>query len=439
MSRNRIAVLGLSMGLLLAAAPSRADQTARWWVVPGGQVTWPSKDLDLERRALGAGGIVGWRLCPNWAVEGRIHATSLDAAKGTTGSGTDLLHAEGNLTYFLAPKDRFAPYLTGGIGGAEFSDALDGSEFAWNAGVGVIYNFNEKVSLRVDGRHIAFRHPVLADNDWLATHEIFAGLSFGFGTAKRAPAADADHDGVPDRLDRCPNTPRGAKVDANGCPTDSDGDGVWDGIDECSNTPHGARVDAKGCPKDADGDGVYDGLDECPNTPPGCTVDAKGCEKDSDHDGVCDGVDRCPDTPRGAKVDRYGCTITSKEKELIETGMIRLDNVYFDTAKATIKPRSFKVLDEVASILNKYDDLKIEIGGHTDARGAESYNRRLSENRAKAVLDYFVTKHDLSRARFTAVGYGESKPIADNKTAAGMAKNRRVEFKVLNPEALKKR
>jgi len=405
--RTLVLALGLAAALLSAgAAPARADHTARWWVVPGGQVLWPSKHLGFEERSLGPGAIVGYKLDPNWALEGRFHYAQFEPRTGT-GTETKLWHGEGNLAYFLAPTERFSPYLTGGLGTVHVSGGLDGQEFAWNAGFGFFYHFNQAVSLRVDARNLTFRHPVLASSEWLESHEVFAGLSFGLGTTK-TPTADADHDGVADRLDRCPNTPRGAKVDADGCPIDSDHDGV------------------------------YDGIDECPNTPRGCTVDSRGCEKDSDNDGVCDGVDRCPDTPAHTKVDRYGCPTSQKEQELLETGMIRLDNVYFDTAKSTIKHESYKVLDEVAGILNKYDDLKIEIGGHTDARGAEAYNKTLSEARAKAVRDYLVSKHNLSGSRFTAVGYGESNPIASNGTAAGMAKNRRVEFKVLNPEALKR-
>jgi outer membrane protein OmpA-like peptidoglycan-associated protein len=134
------------------------------------------------------------------------------------------------------------------------------------------------------------------------------GLSiFSFGGASR----DADHDGVPDKRDRCPGTPLGATVDANGCPGDEDGDGVLNGLDKCPGTPKGAIVDAVGCPKDSDGDGVYDGIDVCPDTPAGAIVDASGCPMDSDHDGVFDGLDKCPDTPIGAKVDANGCPLDS--------------------------------------------------------------------------------------------------------------------------------
>ncbi|MEK7317011.1 MAG: OmpA family protein [Candidatus Eisenbacteria bacterium] len=437
MNRHCSIALGLAAALLLAgAAPAQADHTARWWLVPGGQLLWPSPGLDLEDRAAGLGLIAGLKLNPNWALEGRIHHAKLGPESGS-GPGSNLLHGEGNLSYFLDPTQRLSPYLTGGMGTVDASGPLDGKEFAWNAGFGFLYHFNEKVSLRLDARNVTFRHPVTGDGEWLESHEIFAGLSFGIGAVKSG-AEDADGDGVIDRLDRCPRTPHGAKVDADGCPIDSDGDGVWDGIDECPRTPAGARVDARGCPKDADGDGVADGIDECPNTPQGCLVDAKGCEKDSDADGVCDGVDRCPGTPARVSVDKFGCPISQKERELIETGMIRLDNVYFDTGKSSIKPESHKVLDEVSGILNKYDELKIEIGGHTDNRGAEALNRTLSEARSNAVLDYLVSKHNLSRGRFTAKGYGESKPVSSSDTAAGWAKNRRVEFKVLNPEALKR-
>jgi len=436
-NRHSLLALALTAALLSAGpAPARADQTSRWWVVLGGQQNWPADQLGVEDKKLGPGVILGYKLNPVWAVEGRAHYGNFDPASGV-GQNTKLFRGEGNLTYFIGQDERFNPYLTAGMGLVDASGAIDGQEFVWNAGFGFLYHMNETVSLRLDGRNVTFRHPTSGDTKWLESHEIFGGVSFGLGGAQITDN-DEDGDGVPDHADRCPNTPRGAKVDAEGCPTDRDGDGIWDGIDECPNTPRGARVDSRGCPKDADGDGVYDGIDECPGTLEGCIVDAKGCAKDADKDGVCDGVDRCPDTPANTKVDKWGCPTTQKEQELIETGRIRLDNVYFDTGKATIKDASHEVLDEVAEILRKYGDLRIEIGGHTDSRGAESFNQTLSEARAKAVRDYLVTKHGLRGGRLTAVGYGESDPIASNDSAANMAKNRRVEFKVLNPEALKR-
>ncbi|OGF21047.1 MAG: hypothetical protein A2V63_07165 [Candidatus Eisenbacteria bacterium RBG_19FT_COMBO_70_11] len=224
-------------------------------------------------------------------------------------------------------------------------------------------------------------------------------------------------------------------------PRDSDGDGVPDRADKCPDTPIGAKVDAKGCPLDSDGDGVYDGLDQCPGTPKGCVVDSVGCPKDTDRDGVCDGLDKCPNTSPGLKVDQDGCPIEiiERETELLDTGMIRLQDVNFATAKSDLMPDSHPVLDVVGQVLVKWPELRIEIGGHTDARGSDAYNQKLSEARANAVLDYLMQKFpQLERAQFTVTGYGESRPVAPNTNDLNMAKNRRVEFVVLNKDVLRR-
>jgi len=126
---------------------------------------------------------------------------------------------------------------------------------------------------------------------------------------KKVAEKDSDGDGVPDKIDKCPNTPAYATVDANGCPFDTDGDGVPDYHDKCPNTPKDVKVDSVGCPIDSDGDHVPDYLDKCPNTPKGAKVDAVGCPVDSDGDGVPDYLDKCPFTPKGTKVDAQGCPI----------------------------------------------------------------------------------------------------------------------------------
>jgi len=245
----------------------------------------------------------------------------------------------------------------------------------------------------------------------------------GWPVDGRGCALDSDGDGVADGKDDCPDTPRGATVNDVGCPKDSDGDGVWDGIDKCPDTRKGSTVDATGCPKDSDGDGVWDGIDKCPNTPKGATVDATGCPKDSDGDGVWDGIDRCPDTPAGAEVDERGCPklFEDEKKSLV------LEGVNFETNKAVLTSNSTTVLDRVVSSLKEWPEVRIEVGGHTDSSGADSYNQTLSEARARAVLDYLV-EHGVSAASLSAKGYGESNPIADNGTRAGKATNRRVEL-----------
>jgi OOP family OmpA-OmpF porin len=197
-------------------------------------------------------------------------------------------------------------------------------------------------------------------------------------------------------------------------PLDSDGDGVVDSLDQCPNTPRAVRVDARGCPLDSDGDGVYDYLDQCPNTPRGATVDARGCPLYTDGDGVYDYLDQCPGTPKGAKVDMRGCWV--------------LRGVEFDVGKSDIKPLSYPILDEVLEVLEKNPGLRVEIAGHTDSTGAASFNQTLSEQRAKAVMNYFVSQ-GISSARLYPKGYGPSMPIASNDTAEGRARNRRVELK----------
>ena len=257
----------------------------------------------------------------------------------------------------------------------------------------------------------------------------------------RGCTTDADNDGVPDGVDQCPGTPGGTVVDARGCPADSDNDGVPDGVDKCANTPAGAKVDATGCPVDSDNDGVPDGIDQCPGTPPNTRVDARGCATDSDNDGVQDDKDLCPNTLPNVKVDSDGCPIelNEKETELLDKGRITTREIHFETAKWDILPESRPVLDDIGKILIQWPRLKIEIGGHTDARGSVAYNHDLSHKRAQAVLDYlFENFPQINKDQYTAVGYGELKPVASNKTVEGMAKNRRVEFKVLNSEELTK-
>jgi len=272
-----------------------------------------------------------------------------------------------------------------------------------------------------------------------------AGLTANFGKAK-----DTDGDGVSDRKDKCPDTPAGVKVDVVGCPVDTDGDGIadyqdkcpevkglaalqgcpdadGDGVadadDRCPNTPAGVKVDASGCPVDSDGDGVADYLDKCPNTPAGTKVDANGCPLDRDGDGVPDFQDRCPD--RAGPASNKGCPEIPVEKRKILNEATKYIN--FDFNKATLKPSSFPRLEQMVQIMNDYPDYSLSIAGHTDSKGDDNYNLRLSYERAAAARKYMLSK-GIPADRIESRGYGETKPIADNKTAAGQALNRRVDF-----------
>ncbi|HMB70485.1 MAG TPA: OmpA family protein [bacterium] len=471
--RTRLPNVGVVAAMLLAVAPvaaSAGDLTVpAVWFTPGGGVAWPPAELgygqgDVSEREVTFGGIVGVRVAAGFALEGRGHFLSTEEL-----NDLEILHGEGNLTWFPWPDSRLSPFATAGGGVARVGvDSGDENGFAWNAGGGVLLRFDDRFGIRVDARSVSYEVADALGREELRPHtEIFVGLNFSFG----GTPADADGDGIPNRddlcadtplgarvdatgcpldgdadgvyegLDRCPGTPEGARVDELGCPVDTDADGVPDGIDRCDDTAAGAQVDAEGCPVDSDGDGVFDGLDRCGATPSGCAVDPIGCPSDSDGDGVCDGIDRCDGTPPDVRVDQEGCPIevTEKEVELLETGMIRLEDVNFDFNSAMLRPESFPALDEVGDILVRWSELRIEIGGHTDSQGSDAYNRKLSEERAQAVLDYLIAKFPkLEGPQLTAAGYGESAPVAPNDTALNRAKNRRVEFKVLNTEALRR-
>lgn len=107
-----------------------------------------------------------------------------------------------------------------------------------------------------------------------------------------------------------------------------------------------------------------------------------------------------------------------------------LEDCNFETGKATLLPEAYPVIDELVSYLNRKDDEKIELGGHTDNVGNAAKNMVLSLERAKAVMAYLISK-GIEQGRVTAKGYGMTKPIASNKTAAGKAQNRRTEVKIL--------
>ncbi len=230
-----------------------------------------------------------------------------------------------------------------------------------------------------------------------------------------APAApaDSDGDGVIDEKDKCPNTPAGRKVNADGCELDSDGDGVIDALDKCPGTPAGRKVNADGCEFDSDGDGVVDALDKCPGTPAGRKVNADGCELDSDGDGIVDGNDKCP-------------TVFAKTADGCPPALV-LHGVNFDNSEAVLRLDAYPILDEAVKGLKVWGDVNVEVAGYTDSVGTDEYNMDLSQRRAEAVRAYLIGK-GVAADRLIAKGYGESQPVADNDSEEGRFKNRRVEL-----------
>ena len=194
-----------------------------------------------------------------------------------------------------------------------------------------------------------------------------------------------------------------------------------DYLDKCPNTPKGVKVNSSGCPLDTDGDGVYDYLDKCPDTPSGVKVNSSGCPLDADGDGVPDYLDKCPDTARDLKVTADGCPI------LIKKAVTKNLNIQFDTDKADIKPEFNDNLKEAADFMNKYPQTTTVIEGHTDSVGKNKYNQTLSQKRADSVRDYLIKNFNISPDRLSTKGYGEENPIASNDTEEGRSQNRRIQ------------
>jgi len=177
-------------------------------------------------------------------------------------------------------------------------------------------------------------------------------------------------------------------------------------------------------PQDDDHDGVVNKSDSCLTTPAGVAVDSKGCELDSDNDGIKDSVDQCLATPAGAKIDLQGCRIM-----LTENVSIRL-NVQFANNSNVVSNEYRQEIAKVANFMKQYPDTQVVIEGHTDSRGAASYNQQLSQRRAAAVMQYLIDNFAISSSRVSSSGKGEVSPIADNNTAEGRATNRRVQAEI---------
>ena len=192
--------------------------------------------------------------------------------------------------------------------------------------------------------------------------------------------------------DKCPNSKAGSPVDATGCALDNDKDGVMNDVDRCPDVYGPASL--KGCP-DTDGDGIADIDDHCPNAKG--TMENKGC-------------------PEIAKQDVVRITYIGSK-------------IFFENNSDKLKVASLVLLDELVKILNKYDGANLAIDGHTDSNGSDEFNMVLSQKRTNSVRTYLISK-GVTESHLTATGYGETKPIADNKTSLGRSKNRRVELKI---------
>jgi OOP family OmpA-OmpF porin len=348
---------------------------------------------------------------------------------------------------------------------ATIANVTLGHQMNWGAGVGVLLAEKRTLQLHVEtsgGVDIEQSDPqttnaeLLGGLKWRFPRAEFLemgigagpGLTTGIGTPLfrgvfqlaytpviEEEVADTDHDGILDDVDACPKVAGPPNKDAtkHGCPLlDSDKDGILDDVDACPNEPGVASTNPKkhGCPlHDKDGDGVEDDVDACIDIPGVATTDpaTNGCPPDTDGDGFRDDVDACPREkgPDNKDPSKRGCprlvVFTDSEVKILE-------QVQFDFGKATIRPASDELLNEVAGVLKDHAEvLKLEVQGHTDIVGNAKFNKKLSEDRAQSVMKALV-KRGVDEGRLFSTGYGFDKPIGDNKTDAGRQLNRRVQF-----------
>ncbi|MEZ4950037.1 MAG: OmpA family protein [Saprospiraceae bacterium] len=351
-----------------------------------------------------------------------------------------LLH----LKYFKEPN-WFAPYLLAGVG-ANYEFAEKNFNLQIPLGIGLNFRFaphlylnaQTEYRLGIDDLRDNLQHSVgfmYLIGDYEKKEEIIEvenpdtdgdGIADADddcptepGKAELNGCPDGDMDGVADKDDACPKVAGLASL--NGCP-DTDGDGITDSEDKCPNAAGSPGLG--GCP-DSDGDGIADPDDECPNE--AGKVALKGCP-DSDNDGVANAVDKCPNTPGPKSND--GCPEMKQEDKAVLD--FATQAVEFETAKSILLPQSKEILNQVADVLKKYPDYHVRIEGHTDSVGDETNNLNLSKSRAKSCYDYLIAR-GINADRMNHEGFGESRPIADNRYKEGRQKNRRVEFKIFLP------
>ena len=455
-------VLALGLTLALPAGVAQADHPAHPWEFDG-FLGWhyfsPNNELGVRDvpdapspdSSVAFGIRLGYWPIPMLEVEAEGAVMPTSASAGAADS-EELIVRYGVNALYQFDVGPVKPFVLAGLGFVSNSSEkdtvlMDDTDFTPQLGVGARYQINKKVGVRADLRLLL---PPSSESDGVAVDaEGLIGFYTTFGeTTAPAPApqpapvaepSDDDGDGIVGAADQCPTQPedKDSFQDDDGCPDpDNDNDGIADTDDKCpdkAETKNGID-DEDGCPEtDDDGDGLIGSQDKCPTQAEDKDgfQDDDGCpDPDNDNDGVADAQDKCPDkleTMNGFQ-DDDGCPDEVPKAVQRFTGVIK--GINFKTDSADLTRGSFHTLDRAVKILQKYPDLKLEISGHTDNTGDAQHNRELSQSRADTVKTYFTSK-GIADDRLVAKGYGPDKPIADNKTRSGRAKNRRVEFKLI--------
>lgn len=355
---NKAIALGIAAAIGLTSLAASAGDTAgmKYIILPKADFVWVDRDRGVDD-ALQYGFGYGIGLNEKWNLEFNAFRADHDGPASSGDMETTGLTVSGLRIFY--PEAKASPFLSLGMGvmSKDFGSSTD-SDAIIEAGVGLLVDMYEKA----DGsRKVQFRPEIRtrADMGFSGSRDrhysdIIAGIgfNFAFGPARAAPPPPPPPPPAPPAAEPPPPPPPPP-------PVDTDGDGVID-----------------------------------PN-------------------------DRCPNTPKGTRVDEIGCFVgvTLKLNFAFDSAALTAeDQAELDVALGAIKTRPADVVS----------DFVFEVAGHTDSRGSDAYNQKLSERRAKTVRDYLIAG-GLSADQLTATGYGESMPVADNATDEGRAENRRVE------------
>jgi len=417
----------------LALATSAAAQPAGTWEIGAFGRYTDFADVLLMRHEYGGGGSIGF--FPLSRVELEVASSVISTVRPAPFGEVTYVPVQARLIY-NQPTLAFLDVMIGA--GYILSTYKIENDWYGDSGVSGLLGTRVRVSrrfaLRVSG--IVDYLPAYSDTDVKFDEQINlsleAGISVLLGGRPRGGAVPVVVASEPAEVEEAPAL------------TDGDGDGVLDEADRCPNTPAGVVVGADGCPPpvveeppaeevmpppepDSDGDGVLDRSDRCPGTAAGVEVDSQGCPlaRDADGDGVIDSEDRCGATPPGTEVDAVGCPV------LVDVGAIEitLENA-FRSGTWELTSAAEEVLDGVAQRLLAYPSVRVEIAGYTDSLGDERRNVWLSQTRADAVKLY-LSRKGVARDRMVTRGYGPADPVASNATPEGRARNRRVELRRL--------
>lgn len=341
------------------------------------------------------GGRAGYNITKAIGVEALYDYVTRSNASAGPFSKVVVNRYGGQVLYHFFPDSIFVPYLAAGYSGINFDSPKNDKTYGtFDYGVGAKFFVTDNFAVRGDVRHLLYKFDSRTNNNL----EYTLGAYFQFGGSE--PVAK---EVVPEAVPVAEPAPvvesEPVKVEVVPAPVTAP-------------------------PADSDNDGVVDPLDSCSNTPAGVTVGSDGCPLDTDKDGVSDYLDKCPATPVGAVVDANGCSVEVAKRFCDKPAVI---DIKFDHDKADIKIKYCEDLNNVGNFLKDFPRSKGTIDGHADSDGSKAYNVKLSKRRAENVRSYIINKFGIDGDRISTNGYGETKPVASNKTAAGKAKNRRIE------------